>query len=190
LAISSPLSGLRALIVKPGWATLVAGLSLAIPVWFGLQLLSKVILFIPDTLLTGFSWLWIGALVFGNPRYDTASFAVAQFVPVLCFFVWNPKLFSGAAHVPKRSYALFAVATVLTVLYFRSGLSDGIGYQGPKYTYAYLAANVASIGLLALIFVRNWNKQPSFRTNLLLHWILFAWLAWFAFPFVGAPVWP
>jgi hypothetical protein len=173
--------------VKPKWATLVAGSSLAIPVWVGPQLLSKVVFFIPDTAFTGIAWFWIS---FRTAPYGAASLALAQFVPVLFFFAWNPRLFSGAARVPKRSYVLFAVATVLTVLYFRSGLSDGIGYQGPKYTYAYLAANVASIALLALIFGRNWNREPSFRTNLLLHWSLFAWLAWFAFPFVGAPVWP
>jgi len=175
--------------VKPKWATLVAGISLAIPVWVGLQLLSNVVFFIPDTAFTGISWLLIGGLVFGNPRYTTESLASAQFVPVLLFFAWNPRLFSGATNVPKRSYALFAIATLLTVLYFRS-VSDGIGYQGPKYTYAFLAANVASIALLVFIFVRNWNREPSFRTNLLLHWSLFAWLAWFAFPFLGAPVWP
>ncbi len=126
--------------------------------WVGLQLLSNVVFFLPETALTGVSWFWICMILpFGTV---TASLVLAQFVPVLIFFVWNPRLFSGAARVPKRSYALFAIATVLTAIYFRNW-SDGMGYQGAKYTYGYLVANIASIAPLGLIFVRSW-KQRTF----------------------------
>jgi hypothetical protein len=172
--------------MNPRWATLFAGLSLVIPVWIGPQLLSNVVFFIPDTALTGVSWFWL-CIPFGD---GTASLVLAQFVPMILFFVWNPRLLLGVARVPKRSYALFAVATILTVLYFRSGWSDGMSYQGSKYTNAFLGGNVASIALLGLLFARNRKREPSFSTNLLIHWSLFAWLAWFAFPFLGAPTWP
>jgi hypothetical protein len=174
--------------MKPQMATLIAGLSLAVPVWLGPQYLSKVVFFIPDPALIGFSWFWLVPL--GSDRNYTVALVLAQFVPVLFFFGWNPRLFLGATRVPKRSYVLFAIATVLTVFSFRSSFSDGIGYQGPEYTYAFLGANVACVALLGLMFARNWNADPSFKKNLLLHWGLFAWLAWFAVPFLGAPVWP
>jgi hypothetical protein len=29
------------------------------------------------------------------------------------------------------------------------------------------------------------KRQPSFGRNLLAHWLLFVWLGWYAFPYLG-----
>jgi hypothetical protein len=42
----------------------------------------------------------------------------------------------------------------------------------------------AAIGLF-LIFAQRWKGEPSFISNLVVHWILFVWLAWYAFPYLG-----
>jgi hypothetical protein len=53
---------------------------------------------------------------------------VAVGVPTLLFFLWNPGLGRGETKVPKRSYTLLAVATLLSVLYFVSGWKLGVQY--------------------------------------------------------------
>ena len=106
-------------------------------------------------------------------------------VPVLLFFAWNPGLFRSHAKIPKRSYILLLVATVLSVIWFVSGWNYGLKYQGARYTHMIFNLNVAWIGCLGVLFTRASRVGTSFKTNLFLHWMLFAWLAWFAFPYLG-----
>ena len=125
-------------------------------------------------------WRWPAALG-GLP---------AQMATALFFFAWNPRLFRGSVDVPKRTYVLFAVVTVLSSINFYSNWNDGLQVQGGPYTFTVLTLNIVCIMGLGTIFVRSRNKEPSFANNLLLHWSLFAWLAWFALPFLGAPTYP
>jgi hypothetical protein len=39
--------------------------------------------------------------------------------------------------------------------------------------------------VLFFAFVRTWKMGASFRNSLFVHWMLFAWLAWYAFPYLG-----
>jgi hypothetical protein len=107
------------------------------------------------------------------------------FVPVLLFFAWNPGLFRGDAKIPQRSYVLLALATVLSIFWFVSGWNYGLEYQGARHTHVVCVVNVAWVGILWVMFTRAWKVGSSFKTNLLLHWMLFAWLAWYAFPYLG-----
>jgi len=104
---------------------------------------------------------------------------------MVVFFVWNPGLFNGDSIVPKRSYVLLIVTTVLNTLWFIGGWRDGVAVQGARYSYSVCAINVVWILLLWFMFIRNRKAEPSFKMNLLLHCFLFAWLAWYAFPFFG-----
>ena len=99
--------------------------------------------------------------------------------------MWNPGLLFGDGKIPKRTSVLLAILTVLSVAWFVAGWKFGMEYQGAEYTYTVCILNVTSICFLALGFVRNWGKESSFSVNLVLHWILFAWLAWIAFPYLG-----
>ena len=106
-------------------------------------------------------------------------------VPVVLFLVWNPGLFQGDAAVPKRSYVLLIILTLLNVLWFVVGWKDGLAMQGEKYNYSVCGANIVWIAALWMLFARCRKTEPSFKSNLLFHWMLFAWLAWYAFPFFG-----
>jgi hypothetical protein len=106
-------------------------------------------------------------------------------VPVLLFFVWHRGLFRGEARIPLRSYALLAIVTVLSMVYFIAGWKLGLEYQGAEHTRFMCIVNVAWAAVLMFAFGRAWKKGCSFRTSLFLHWMLFAWLAWYAFPYLG-----
>jgi hypothetical protein len=155
--------------------TLAAALALLLPAAVGLNDNGPTIIhplpaltILPAFFLSGFH-LWKAVVV----------------IPTLLFFAWNPGLLFGDGKIPRKSRVLLAILTGLSVVWFVGGWKFGMEYQGAGYTYTVCILNVASICFLWLIFATNWGKEPSFSINLVSHWILFAWLAWIAFPYLG-----
>jgi hypothetical protein len=100
------------------------------------------------------------------------------------FFAWNPNLFRGNVNVPKRSWVLLTMLSILSVVYFVSSWRNGNQYQGREYTVAICAENIAwLVGLWAILYCSS--RLCSFKANLFFHAVLFAWLAWCAFPYLG-----
>lgn len=162
--------------MKSGLATFLTGLALLIPAWIGL-LISGV-----PTSLSPLPALTV------LPAFVLASWhlwRVAVTVPSLVFFAWNPGLFRGESKVPKRSVGLLATAALLDVVWFVEDWNYGLLYQGAKYTYLVCGINIAWVAVLGAMFAHCWKSKSSFKFNLVLHWLLFAWLAWYAFPYLG-----
>lgn len=61
----------------------------------------------------------------------------------------------------------------------------GLQYQGARYTDSVLALNVIWLAGLRTMSYVCCKREPSFTTSLTLHWLLFAWVAWYAFPYLG-----
>jgi hypothetical protein len=80
---------------------------------------------------------------------------------------------------------LLAVAAVLSVFYFIGSWKWGLEYQGLHHTRVVCAANIVWVAILGFAFARSRQGTTSFKFNLFLHWMLFAWLAWYAFPYLG-----
>ena len=117
---------------------------------------------------------------------DLRIWQVAMLLPTLYFFLWSPGLFHGERRTPKRLYVLLAVLAVSSVAWFVGGWQYGLDYQGVRYTSIVAILNVFFVTVLIAGFFRNWSsREPSFKRNLILHWVLFAWLAWYAFPWLG-----
>ena len=106
-------------------------------------------------------------------------------VPPLLFFAWNPGLLRGEGKIPKRSFVLLVATAIFSFIWFVVDWKNGLHYQGEGYVYTVLAVNVAWITLLGIAFARYWKRDSSFSVSLVLHWVLFAWLAWYAFPYLG-----
>ena len=159
-----------------GTLTLVAGMALLIPASLGLLLTGVPTILCPLPLLTT-----IPAFLLSTWRLHY----LATGLPVFLFFLWRPGFFRGEPMVPKRSYVLLAIVTVLSIIYFISGWRLGLRYQGFEYTLTVLIVNVGWAAALVFAFVRTWQNGASFRTSLFVHWMLFAWLAWYAFPYLG-----
>jgi hypothetical protein len=104
---------------------------------------------------------------------------------MLLFFLWNRQLFRGQARVPRESYVLLALLTVLSVIDFVVSWEWGLQYEGPQFTAVVCSVNIAWLAFLGLAFARTRNGTTSFGTSLFLHWMLFAWLGWYAFPWLG-----
>jgi hypothetical protein len=168
--------GSRKPMTKSGVATMLAGLGLLIPASVGLLVSGVPTILCPFPLVTILSAFLL---------HGQGSLKAAVAVPTLLFFAWHPGLFRGDAKIPKRSYVLLIVLILLSIADFIAGWNWGLQYQGPQYTHAVCAINVAWAVFLLLAFARSWKKPPSFVYSLFLHWMLFAWLAWYAFPYLG-----
>jgi hypothetical protein len=161
---------------KPDRLTLIAGMSLLIPPLCGmlygiLKPTNTAPVFYPGPV-----FVLLASLLMGP---------AAVFVPMIAFCLWNRGLFNGATKIPRRSDILLALLTVLSVPWFLTGWRDGIDLHGPFYNYFLSVINVAWLASLWILVARSWKAEPSFKFNLLFHWLLFSWLAWFAFPFFG-----
>lgn len=156
--------------------TILAGVSLLAPAWIGLLSAGSPTVVCPFPALTII------------PAFFLASqmlFKIVIILPTVLFFAWNPGLFRGNTKVPLRSYLLFAGVAALSVVWFLGSWSYGLHYQGPRYTYLICAVNVLWATVLGFMFLRLWKKESSYGANLAAHWMLFVWLGWYAFPYLG-----
>lgn len=108
----------------------------------------------------------------------------AVLAPTLLFFGWNRRLFDGQTDLPKRTVAVVAFLSAVTPLDFLLEWRHGLNYRGAHHTVALLIINLLWLGLLWWSTMRA-SQQQSFIRNLATHWILFAWLGWYAFPYLG-----
>lgn len=150
------------------------GLSLVLIAWVGLFSANDQTLYHPLPMLTVVS-VW------------TMSYA-GVLVPAILFFLWIPSLFlRQQSTLPRRTIGLVAILTALMLAEFETVWKAAIQYQGLHLTVAFLAINTLWLGAIWWTVVHA-QRRPSFGANLLSHWILFAWLGWYAFPFLGEPI--
>src|SRR5712692_694824 len=157
-------------------ATLGCGLAFLLPAWVGLFLRRFPTILSPMPALTV-----IPAFILMNAGFHRIAVAV----PAIFFLFWNPNLMRGQTEIPKRTYFLFVGAVLLTVIWFLGGWKFGLQYQGARFIYSVCAINMLWILFLAFFLFRARKRIPSFARSLALHWLLFAWLAWYAFPYLG-----
>jgi hypothetical protein len=159
---------------KPVIATIIAGSLLGV---FGMQSLG---LFGITTLPWGspdpVPLLFLAYL--GMPRLMVAVSLVVG------FWLWNLQLFGGATGVPLRSVVSFFVATALSMAYFFRWWSYGVAYQGGRYTAVCFVLSLI-LNLCCGLSLWRTRRTPSFVGSLLSHTLLFAWLASYAFPYLG-----
>jgi hypothetical protein len=106
-------------------------------------------------------------------------------LPSLFFFVWNPGLFDGDEEIPQRSYALFVGSLLLNLAWISLSWSGGVRYQGRLHVFIITAINVVWVLVLTFLALVRLKRKPTFRTSVVFHWTLFAWLGWYAFPYFG-----
>jgi hypothetical protein len=110
----------------------------------------------------------------------------AIIVPTLLFFAWCPPFFTGDASIPKRSRLLFWTIVALNIAYFALNWKAGVHYQGARYVTVITLMNLGWAGFLSLGLVKQGGSTIGRSySSLVWHWTLFAWLAWYAFPYMG-----
>jgi hypothetical protein len=164
--------------MKAWYQTVAVGAGLSVLAWVGFFSNGVPTLICPMPSLT----LILALVLLSLHAYS--AYRLAIFVPALLFFAWNGGLFRGNMRVPKRSWALMAALTALSLGYFVVSWKYGNHYQGREYTVAICAINAVWILALWAILFRA-SRASSFGRNPFFHAMLFGWLAWYAFPYLG-----
>jgi hypothetical protein len=155
---------------------ITAGLCLLLPAWIGFFSSGVPTLYSPFPTLT-----ILPAFVLSRWHFES----LAVLVPNILFFLWSPGLLlKQRPNLPKRTIVLLGLLTVLTVVDCVLEWKDGVHYRGTRHTILVYIINAMWLASLWWTVVRS-QRQPSFKANLVSHWLLFAWLAWYAFPYLG-----
>ncbi len=118
------------------------------------------------------------------PRWLGTPLIIVITFWTLAMWAWNPNAFTGKKEIPKRSFILFLLLGCLSVFYNIAGIPFGKQYQGEFYTQAVTVINFSLIAVLISIGI--WaRRKPSFPLNLIFHWLMFAWMISYAFPYLG-----
>jgi len=118
------------------------------------------------------------------PLFEGIPFSVVLAAPSFAFWAWSYQLFGGRADIPKRTLMLLPSVALFSVAWFAVGWAYGLQYEGPLFTTAaaWISAG-AGVVLAALVYLGL--RRPSFATSLAVHWLLFAWILTYAFPYLG-----
>ncbi|MGO9243797.1 MAG: hypothetical protein ACLPT4_06305 [Verrucomicrobiia bacterium] len=115
---------------------------------------------------------------------DGAFLLVIALLPSLAFWLWSPGLFRGKATIPIRSIILFAIGLVASIVWFVGGWRYGLKYESLTYNIS-TALFSAVLAVCTGVLILRTRKSPSFTLSLLTHFVLFAWLITYAFPYLG-----
>jgi hypothetical protein len=112
------------------------------------------------------------------------SMVTAVAVMPIVFCLWSFPILMGRAEIPKRSLVLFLFAVVLSAVVHIGGFSCAIQYQDQPYAIGVSILNLVCAAEI-LSIAKAAQAKPSIARNLAFHCVLFSWLAWSAFPWMG-----
>lgn len=151
-------------------ATIGAGVSLLFITWQAVRLSPQIISPTP---------VWVVALLWlPLPKCLVLSLSC------IAMWLWNPSIFLGSTRIPIRTWLLFGILSILSFVYYLKYKSYGQLHQGSGHVAALTVINL--LLLLILLFTGVYgSRKPSYKKDLLFHWLLFAWLSSYAFPVFG-----
>jgi hypothetical protein len=137
----------------------------------------------PFALVSTVPALWVFEL---NERVwpSFVLFTLACLPVVAAFLASSAHLFRDKREIPNRSMVALHVLALLSLAWFWQGWSYGIRYQGMSHTL-YVAIWNAIFVVAAVILLLLNKRTPRFGVNLAFHGVVFSWLAWCAFPWLG-----
>lgn len=115
---------------------------------------------------------------------DAVLPALAAIPLAIIFVAWSFPRLRIPAKLPRRSILLFALVAILSLVLFHSTWLDGIQHQGLYHTRLLAVCNgVQFLTLLCILFIGL--RRPTPIAYLAFHSLLFSWVAWSAFPWLG-----
>lgn len=136
----------------------------------------------PFSLAIGLPALAVSAI--GSPSIPMSLLIIiATFPTTVAFVAWFWSL-GGEVGIPVRSMKLFGVCAALSALILASSASAGVRHQGVVHTLAVFGWNAVLIPILFVLAVWS-QRKPGQTLTFAFHLLLFSWIAWCAFPWLG-----
>ncbi|MBI3450592.1 MAG: hypothetical protein HY049_16980 [Acidobacteria bacterium] len=105
-------------------------------------------------------------------------------VAAVAFWIVGVRLFLGHAVIPGYSLVLFGGVVLADAAWLAVNAEHGVLFQGAWHTAAVVSGNAIIASCLTWL-AWSGRRQPAFWRSLAFHWGLFAWLSWYAFPYLG-----
>lgn len=126
-----------------------------------------------------------GKHVLGKSQIAKVTWTCLAAVPLgLAFVAWSYPLFQGRDPIPRRSAIAFVLLSALSIVFFVAEWSAGITHSGLAHTLVMALYNLLGAGISFWCLRRN-RQVPSYGSNLAYHAVLFSWLAYCSFPWMG-----
>lgn len=121
----------------------------------------------------------------GSSHFPGALIYLLGCTPLVgVFLLWSSHLRAASNAIPRRSIVLFLLFAFLSCVFLYGSWSYGVRWQGLQHTLIVVSINVIFIvSLFFLLFAAR--QRQTFATNYAFHVLLFIWLAWYAFPWLG-----
>lgn len=105
----------------------------------------------------------------------------------LAFLLWSRQLLRNDERIPVRSFFLFGGIVLASLVWFSAGWEYGLQYQRFPRLMQYVGTNIGFAVLLCLLAFCC-RRHMSWWASLIFHWLLFVWIVWTAFPWLGERV--
>ena len=161
------------------WAfgVLVAG---ALSIWTGLPSLWS-----PYSLPVVIPAFLVGALSRANFVGRELLLSLLAAAPVtLAYVLWVSPKSSRSSQIPTRSLVAFLSVAALVIIDFLIEWPYATQYRGATHTYFMVGYNLSFLSGMALLWSRN-RRSPGVANAASFHGIMFCWVAWCAFPYLG-----
>jgi hypothetical protein len=127
----------------------------------------------------------IPALLASGLNLPSPIIRVACVLPLLMLFIgWSFVFVKPPFRITHTQKLIAGLLIVLSVVFNVSSFSYGLKYQGELHTYLMYTYNALLLLGLSLVLWRN-TKNPSIYSCVGFGVLLFAWLGWVAFPWLG-----
>lgn len=119
------------------------------------------------------------------PMFLGWPFIVSAVIPIFAFILilW-PISRAKRGPIPMRASILLAVGTILSAPWLVTGWTYGVQYEGFDYTLRVVIINLVFICALWCFWTYT-RRDSTFGWRLVFGTLLFYWLFWFAFPYLG-----
>lgn len=121
----------------------------------------------------------------GNLPFRYVILSIIAACPVTLFFwLWVRPISEQAKNIPFRSSILFFAVLLLSISYFSVNWNYWVRYQALLHALLMLLFNAVFAAMAFVLWLQNrFSSQASHVMTF--HGVLFLWLAWCAFPYLG-----
>jgi hypothetical protein len=127
----------------------------------------------------------IPALFVSSLNLPPLVFRVVSVLPlVVLFLLWSFSFVKPPFRITLTQKIISGLFIILSVVFNTASFSYGLTYQGELHTYLMYTYNIILLLCLSLILWKN-AKKPSLNSCMGFGVLLFAWLGWVAFPWLG-----
>jgi hypothetical protein len=140
----------------------------------------------PHALLSVIPALIVSSTPLNYPELPYRTFILSLLAAgpiMIAYIAWSLPC-RTSPKIPMHSILIWLIVCILSILTFTLSWDNSIKWRGEMFTIVLAILNVFIAALCGLFIIAN-RKQPSPTSVIVFHGIMFTWLAWGAFPWLG-----